>query len=171
MKTTIKTLLALTALTATTVSFAAATSFADGQRLTAKQLNTVSSQAYDVSTVLGLNAQGNAVVADPKASLTTAIQNAVSKAAQNCHQATCSSTVYLLPNQTYTLKQSSLNIPSNVSLATIGHAPATIALNNAYLSVGENVSFTNVNMISNQSATTQKQLKGSHVSLTNVTFK
>lgn len=170
MKTTLTTLIALTALTTTTVSFATATPFKAGQRLTADQLNTVATQANVATEALGLGQDGNAVVAATNADLNQAIQAAVAKTAQNCHQATCTSTVYLVPNASYTVNATTLSLPTNVSLVTLGHASATIALGNAALSIGKNVALSHVNFTSNHNASLKQQLKTNQVNLNKVSF-
>lgn len=169
MKTLLKTFVALTALTAAAVSFAAPTQFKAGQRLTADQLNNISSLASLASQALGLGDHGNAVIAS-STDLNQSIATAAAKAAKNCQQAVCTATVYLQANTTYTINTSSLNVTDNVNITTLGQSTATIALNNATLSVGKNVSFNHVNLISGHSDALQKQLANSQVKLSHVTF-
>jgi hypothetical protein len=170
MKTSIKALLTVSAIAAATITMAAPVQFKAGQRLTADQLNTVSTQVSTVSEALGLAQDGNAVVAPTQTDLNQTIQQAMKKSSANCHQATCSTVVYLIPNQTYTVNTSTLVLPSDVSLSVLGQANATVALNNAQLSLGKNVGLHNVAITSNHNAAVKKQLATSQVNLKTVSF-
>lgn len=167
MKTLIKSMIAISTIAAAT-SFAASVQFHAGQRLTADQLNQISTQASSASEALGLAKDGNALVAQTSADLNQSISNAVTKSEANCHQTVCSTTVYLIPNQTYTVSTSTLTIPANVTITTLGHATATIALNNASLSLGKGINLQNVTLKTSNATTVNKQLKTSAVTQTNV---
>jgi hypothetical protein len=170
MKTILKSFVALTVLSTAMASFATPVQFAAGQHLTADQLNMVATQANDVSEALGLADDGNAVVAPTQSDLNLVVSQAVAKSTKNCHQAICNAVVYLIPNQTYTIHASTFSLPSQMTLTVMGNATATIALGNAQLALGKNVSFININLSSDHPDALKKQFTNNQVTTSNVLF-